>query len=175
MPTEIKPFVESNDVLDQPDMLREHAKRDGYLFFRNLIDPDTILQLRRDFLEICDKHGWIKEGTDLMDGIRNGGPFREGQEEYWPILDDFQSLESFHAFAHYPSIIDVCDKLFGEPTLAHPRNIGRIMFPRKHKVYDACPSRLHSHSRHGGDLYRLDPFGRLSTTFRRLGRARRVS
>ena len=39
MPTEIKPFVESNDVLDQPDMLRARAKRDGYLFFRNLIDP----------------------------------------------------------------------------------------------------------------------------------------
>ena len=129
MPTEIKPFVESNDVLDQPDRLQDRAKRDGYLFFRNLIDPDTILQLRRDFLEICDRHGWIKEGTDVMDGIRNGGPYREGQEEYWPILDAFQSLESFHAFAHYPSILDVCDKLFGEPTLPHPRNIGRIMFP----------------------------------------------
>ena len=129
MPTEIKSFVESNDVLDQPDMLRDRAKRDGYLFFRNLIDPDTVLQLRQDFLEICDKHGWIKEGTDLMDGIRNGGPYMEGQEEYWPVLNDFQSLESFHAFAHYPSILDACDKLFGEPTLPHPRNIGRIIFP----------------------------------------------
>ena len=63
-----------------------------------------------------------------MDGIRRGGPYMEGQEEYWPVLNDFQSLESFHAFAHYPSILDACDKLFGEPTLLIP-NIGRIMFP----------------------------------------------
>jgi len=42
-------------------------------------------------------------------------------------------LESFHAFAHHPAIIDVCDKLFGEKTLVHPRNIGRIMFPENTK------------------------------------------
>ncbi|MCZ6676956.1 MAG: phytanoyl-CoA dioxygenase family protein [Candidatus Poribacteria bacterium] len=130
---EIKPFVESNDILAEPEQLRARARRDGYLFFRHLIPPDTVLQLRRDFLAVCDRHGWIKPGTDMMDGIRNGGPYMEGQDEYWPVLDDFQRMESFHTFAHYPSIIDVCTKLFGEPTLAHPRNIGRIMFPENTK------------------------------------------
>lgn len=130
---EIKPFVESNDILDDPDKLRNRARRDGYLFFRALIDPDTVLQLRQDFLEICNRHGWIKAGTNLMDGIRNGGPYMEGQAEYWPVLDAFQKLESFHTFAHYPSILDVCTKRFGEPAFVHPRNIGRIMFPENTK------------------------------------------
>ena len=68
-----------------------------------------------------------------MDGIRIGGPFMEGDDGYWPVLDEFQCLESFHAFAHHPAVIDVCDKLFGEKTLVHPRNIGRIMFPENTK------------------------------------------
>ena len=77
--------------------------------------------------------GWAEGGDALMDGIRVGGPFMEGDDGYWPVLDEFQCLESFHAFAHHPSILDMLDKLFGEKTLVHPRNIGRIMFPENTK------------------------------------------
>ena len=123
----IGPFVELTDVIDHPYQLQSRAKRDGYLFFRALIDSQAVLDLRRDFAEICNQHGWIKPDTDPMDAIWRGkphGPYREGDEDFWFVLDAFQSLESFHTFAHYPTIIDVCDKLFGEPTLVHPRNIG---------------------------------------------------
>lgn len=131
--TRIEPFTESNEFLGHPEKLREQARQDGYLFFRKLIDTDSILKLRHDFLEICHRHGWAKGGESLMDGIRIGGPFMEGDEGYWPVLDEFQSLQSFHAFAHHPAILDMCDKLFGEKTLVHPRNIGRIMFPENTK------------------------------------------
>ena len=131
--TELRPFNVSNGLLDQPDKLQEQARQDGYLFFRGLIDADSINNLRRDFLEICHRHGWAEGEEKLMDGIRVGGPFMEGDDGYWPVLDEFQSLESFHAFAHHPAILDACDKLFGEKTLVHPRNIGRIMFPENTK------------------------------------------
>lgn len=129
----IKTFTVSNELLEQPEKLREQAQQDGYLFFRGLIDTDAIYNLRRDFLEICYRHGWAQGEDALMDGIRIGGPFMEGDEGYWPVLDEFQSMESFHAFAHHPAILDMCDKLFGEKTLVHPRNIGRIMFPENTK------------------------------------------
>ena len=129
----IEPFTVSNELLDQPEQLQKRAQQDGYLFFKGLIDSDSIQNLRRDFLEICHKHSWAQGGDSLMDGIRTGGPYMEGDEGYWPVLDEFQSLESFHAFAHHPTIIDMCDKLFGEKTLVHPRNIGRIMFPENTK------------------------------------------
>ncbi|MYG00193.1 phytanoyl-CoA dioxygenase family protein [Candidatus Poribacteria bacterium] len=131
--TRIEPFTVSNEFLDKPKKLREQARQDGYLFFRKLIDKDSIQNLRHDFLEICHRHGWAQGGGTLMDGIRIGGPFMEGDDGYWPVLDEFQSLESFHAFAHHPAILDMCDKLFGEKTLVHPRNIGRIMFPENTK------------------------------------------
>lgn len=132
----IEPFNISNTLLEQPENLREQARQDGYLYFKKLIDEDSIMNLRRDFLEICHRHGWVEGGSILMDGIRIGepfGPFMEGDDGYWPVLDEFQSLESFHAFAHHPAILDMCDKLFGEKTLVHPRNIGRIMFPENTK------------------------------------------
>ena len=129
----IQPFAVSNDLLNQPEQLQKRAQQDGYLVFKGLIDSDSIQNLRRDFLEICHRHGWAQGGDSLMDGIRIGGPFMEGDEGYWPVLDEFQSLESFHAFAHHPGIIDMCDTLFGEKTLVHPRNIGRIMFPENTK------------------------------------------
>ncbi len=129
----IEPFTVSNEHLDQPEELRERAQRDGYLFFRGLIDANAIYALRRDFLDICQRHGWTHGGDALMDGIRKGQPYMEGDADYWPVLDEFQSLESFHTFAHHPAILDICDKLFGEKTLVHPRNIGRIMFPENTK------------------------------------------
>ena len=129
----IEPFTVSNELIDQPEQLQKQAQQDGYLYFKGLIDSDSILNLRRNFLEICHRHSWAQGGDNLMDGIRIGGPYMEGDEGYWPVLDEFQSLESFHAFAHHPSIIYMCDKLFGEKTLVHPRNIGRIMFPENTK------------------------------------------
>jgi len=131
--TRTEPFVVSNALLDDADKLREQAQQDGYLYFRGLIDAESIYSLRQDFLEICYRHGWAQGGEALLKGIRTGGPFMEGDEGYWPVLDEFQRLESFHAFAHHPAILNVCDTLFGEKTLVHPRNIGRIMFPENTK------------------------------------------
>ncbi len=131
--TKTIPFTVSNPCLDDADKLRERAEQDGYLYFRRLIDAKSILNLRRNFLEICHRHGWVAGNQRLMDGIGAGPPFMEGDAGYWPVLDKFQSLESFHAFAHHPAILNMCDKLFGEKTLVHPRNIGRIMFPENTK------------------------------------------
>ena len=80
----IEPFTVSNVFLDQPAKLQEQARQDGYLFFRGLIDADAIYNLRQDFLEICHRHGWAQGGETLMDGIRTGGPFMEGDDGYWP-------------------------------------------------------------------------------------------
>lgn len=149
---QISPFTVSNPLIDNAEKLREQARRDGYLYFRGLIDTESIHNLRRDFLEICHRHGWVEGGENLMDATCTSAPFMEGDEGYWPILDEFQRLESFHAFAHHPAILDVCDKLFGEKTLVHPRNIGRIMFPENTK-YTTPAHQDYIHIRGTEDTY----------------------
>lgn len=150
--TQISPFTVSNPLIDDAEKLREQARRDGYLYFRGLIDTESIRNLRQDFLEICHRHGWVEGGENLMDATCTSTPFMEGDEGYWPILDEFQRLESFHAFAHHPAILDVCDKLFGEKTLVHPRNIGRIMFPENTK-YTTPAHQDYIHIRGTEDTY----------------------
>jgi len=61
---------ESNDILDNTDSLKQRMKNDGYLFFRKLIDPDVVLEARR---EILTKYAIIGEidsiENDVMDAI----------------------------------------------------------------------------------------------------------
>ena len=158
----IKPFTVSNELLDQPEKLREQAQQDGYLFFRGLIDADSIYNLRRDFLEICHRHGWAEGGDALMDGIRTGGPYMEGDDGYWPVLDEFQSMESFHAFAHHPAILDMCDKLFGEKDTRASAEYRKNYVPRKHEIYNTVTSGLYPYPRHRRHLYRMDTARSLS-------------
>jgi len=124
------PFLESHDALEDLEELKRRMKRDGYLFFRGLLDSEALLGVRRDILEIGYQHGWVAEGTDLMEGIAAGPPRVEGRdEEYWPVYDAIQRLESFHTLAHAQPLVDVVSKLVDEPVLVHPRNIARIIFP----------------------------------------------
>ncbi len=125
----VQTLLASNDILNNATAFRERAKRDGYLLFRGLLDPDAILNVRRQFIEILARHGWLDAGTPPMEAISgHEGPV-EGVKDYWPVFDDFQKLEDFHALAHAPALVEMYAQLFGEPLLVHPRNIGRIMFP----------------------------------------------
>ena len=46
----IEPFFVSNELLNHPEKLRERAHQDGYLFFRGLIDADSIYEVASRFL-----------------------------------------------------------------------------------------------------------------------------
>lgn len=132
-PEEISPFLESNDALGKKEELRHRMDKNGYLFFRALIDTNEILHVRREILEICRRHGWLDKSRELMDGFACGPPRVEGQEAYGPVFDEVQRLESFHALAHTPALLAVIEGLVGEPVLVHPRNIFRIIFPQNTK------------------------------------------
>ncbi|HCN07807.1 MAG TPA: phytanoyl-CoA dioxygenase, partial [Lentisphaeria bacterium] len=127
-----------NHLLDDPQALRRRADEDGFLFFRGLVPADPILSLRRQFLQVCDKHGWIAPGTALIDGIAD-----PSADEIEPVqasgvsmagYQDVQRLEAFHQLSHHPAIIGMLETLFGEAVFAHPRNIGRLMIPAKCNV-----------------------------------------
>src|SRR5437762_10732029 len=92
---ELRPFVNSADVLNQPEQLRHRARRDGYLFIRGLLPKEKVLGLRRRILEICQRHGWITPGTDLMEGRTNHPPTMEGKEDYIPVYSEVQLTEEF--------------------------------------------------------------------------------
>ena len=129
--TMVHPFVDSTDLLDIPGQLQDRADAEGYLFFKDLLDPDPLLSLRRQILEICRDHGWLREGTPLMDGIAHPDvSITESKAPGWQAFYcDVQKCRDFHALALHPSITGMLEALFGEPVLPHSRNILRLMFP----------------------------------------------
>ena len=132
--SETMPFLESNDALTHPEELRVRMRRDGYLFFRSLIDREAIQAVRRDILALCRNAGWLAEGSPLIEGRAAPGERHvEPQPDYMAVYDGVMKLEAFHALAHDPAMLAMYRDLLGEAVLVHPRNIARIIFPQNTK------------------------------------------
>ncbi len=127
----VEPFVDSVPLLNLPEELRVRAAEQGYLFFRGLLDPALVFDLRRQILEVCGKHGWLDQEAPLMDGIsRDGSLFIEGHSPGWiAFYTDVQRLRAFNSLALDPALMAMFETLFGEPVLPHSRNICRVIFP----------------------------------------------
>ena len=124
-------YTDSTSLLSDPVALRARAARDGYLYFRQLLDPKKVRNVRRQVLEVARKHGWVDESAPLEDGIAKAGvQFIESIHPEWKeYYRDVQKLRDFHALALAPELIGMFEKLFNEPVLLHSRNIARIIFP----------------------------------------------
>ncbi|MEM7533295.1 MAG: phytanoyl-CoA dioxygenase family protein [Chloroflexota bacterium] len=125
----MKPFIESNDIQHNTEALRQRAKRDGYLFFRDFVNKESVLETRRDITAIIRDVGWIDEGTDPMDGITTHPVRLAGTPEFTPVYDTILKLESFNTLAHDPAIYDCLERILGPDVLLQPSNIARVIFP----------------------------------------------
>jgi hypothetical protein len=128
----VEPFIDATPLLDEPELLRRRASTDGFLFFSGLIDPERIFKLRREMLKTCRRYGWVKEGSEFMDGI--AAPDIEminfAPRAWGDFYNEILKLRSFHALSLEPNLLAACDRLFGEKTLPHSRNIARLSFPQ---------------------------------------------
>ncbi len=143
MTTITKGFIDSSDILNDPEALRARAAEEGYLFLRQLLPQDIVLELRRQMLEVLNHFGWLYPDAPLMDGIGNQKAIEAIPREELvfcgtgvprPAYEAVQKLELFHALAHHPNLIAMYEKLFDAPVLPHPRNIARLMMPAKNNV-----------------------------------------
>jgi hypothetical protein len=130
-PSAIDPFVVSNDVIENGEALRERMAGAGYLYFRGLISTEAILTVRHEILRLCAEAGWLKPGTPADEGVAaDGVAWTEPQPEFMAVYNQLQRSEAFHGLALDAGLLAMFDRLFGERTLAHPRNIARIIFPQ---------------------------------------------
>lgn len=120
---------------DGPDTIQARLAETGYLFFPGLLPAEDVLKVRGDFVEILQAHDWIAPGQGALGTETTDDRFKierlEGGSEYSPVMESFQQLEDFHALAQAPELIAALGLAYGEPAFAHPRNIGRIIFPQE--------------------------------------------
>ncbi len=129
----VHPFVESQNLHGQPAALKERLEEDGYLFFRNLIDPKPLQNLLTAILEICKKHDWLIQGSALMQR-RGKNDAYSGYFESTAVYREIQKLENFHLLSHHPSIVSTLSGILGQQVFPHPRNIARITLPDSAKM-----------------------------------------
>lgn len=137
--TEIKnvqPFFDATPLMENPQALREKARQDGYLYLRELMDTEKLLNLRKQILTVCDNQGWIKPASPLLDGIvKDGLVSTEGRSNKWfEYYGVIQKIRDFHALALHPQLLKVFKIIFDGPVLPHSRNICRTIFPQSSDV-----------------------------------------
>lgn len=127
--TQIQKFIESNDIISNPNALHSRLRKEGYLFFRNLLPQEDVLNLQHRILKFCDEAGWIKKGTDWKDGLTNHKPLVEGEPGWEPVYEKLQKCEEFHRLKLHPNVLKLMESLFEEKPFCLPCTIGRIAFP----------------------------------------------
>ncbi len=126
-------FHDSEPDIQDAVTLRQRMDEDGYLFFRGRIPKTDIAAVYDDIWQLCIAQNWVDEAG----GILVDPPIVEGEERFWEVYDPLQKLESFHALAHHFHILEPLALVTSEPVFVHPRNIGRISFPKA--TYFATP------------------------------------
>jgi len=131
MSEELKVLRVSNEAMDDPAELRRRMAAEGYLFFKQLQDPDKLRDLRREMMSTIQKAGWLVAGTDPMDGIADiRAQCTEGDNAYSAGYAEVYKLEAFHRSAHWPEVTSMVEKIMGRPIMPYPQKVARIWFPK---------------------------------------------
>jgi hypothetical protein len=131
MPEQLKELRVSNAARNDPEELRRRMAEEGYLFFKQLQNPDKLRTLRREMLTVMQQGGWIVAGSDPLDGIANlAARCTEGDMGYTDVYHKVYALESFHRSAHEPEIMAMVETIMGRPIMPHPQKIARLWFPQ---------------------------------------------
>lgn len=121
----------SNDIAEDSAALRSRLEEDGYLFFRRLLDPQRLLDLRRQMLTVMQAGGWLVAGTDPVDGIADpDARSTEGDPEYTDVYHEVYKLQAFHHIAHCREVMDLVERIRGCPMMPQPQKVARLWFPR---------------------------------------------
>ncbi len=127
----IKELRVSNDAMDDPSELRRRMADEGYLFFKQLQNPDKMRALRQEMMATIQRVGWLIGDTDPMDAIADvTKQCTEGDLGYSAGYGEVYKLNAFHRSAHWPEVTEMVEKIVGRPIMPHPQKIARIWFPK---------------------------------------------
>ncbi|NQX88608.1 MAG: phytanoyl-CoA dioxygenase family protein [Halioglobus sp.] len=124
-----EPMFEANSLLDNTVGLRQRLAQDGYLFLRNILPAERLLELRDQITQILAELKWIKLGSERMQARAICRPRREGQPKFFQAHDRIVKLEALHSLAHEHTLIDVMRQVLGDSVFPHPLSIVRLIFP----------------------------------------------
>ena len=108
---QIGKFREANDYFDDYVKLNALFEEEGYLFFRNVLDLNQVLQVKHDFIRVLKDQGIVK--NDQLEPVWSGAEMDQVDDNALYTLDSPGDLIAS------PELQQVIDKAFGEPALIY--------------------------------------------------------
>lgn len=126
----LNPFIDSTEVQEDGAELNRRMARHGYLFVRGLLPAELLESLRLQLLELAAAGGWVSTESLLEEAIADLGSFCvEPQPDYNEVYHRMYKVAAFHSLQHRPELLELIERMCGEPAMPHPRIIGRTIFP----------------------------------------------
>lgn len=120
------PMQDSTELRDDPDLLRERYRRDGYLLLRGMLDPAAVLRLRAAYFAGFPRD-YFKPGTDPAQGVYSGhtpaGLPPHGVPGH--PAHDFVRGGVFADFTAQPEFEQLARSLLRDPVTLVPRQVLR--------------------------------------------------
>lgn len=124
-------FVDSSELIEDANGLRDRLARDGYIFLRGLLPAETIRSVRSRLLAKAAAGGWLEPGAPVEAGIANlAAACKDPEERYMKVFRGLWSDEELHRLRTHPRVIALFTRIFGEAPLAHPMFVQRNIFPQ---------------------------------------------
>ena len=120
--------MDSADALSDAHELRERLARDGYLFFRRLLDRDELAPVTTHIARALDRDGWVdaadSEGWTLSHLART-----RTHADLWPVVSETVQLEALHRLGYAPALDSLVRGVLGPDSFCHPMKIIRLVLP----------------------------------------------
>jgi len=128
----VRPFVDSTDLVNDGAALAARMEREGYLFVRGLLPREEVLALRAQFLAIAARAGWLRRDRPVADGVADpAAACKDPEPRYLEHFRSMWKLEALHRLKHHPNVVGLFERMFGEAVLVHPMMVARNIFPRR--------------------------------------------
>src|SRR4051812_47758489 len=118
---ETLPLQDATPLLQNPTALRARTESDGFLYFKNFLPKEPLLQLPRQILEICNHHACLRKNAPIMEAVADLPAIAQSDAKDKTLsfigvtrdaYRDIQSLELFHTLPHHPNLIALYEKIF---------------------------------------------------------------
>lgn len=128
--SDMRPFTDSTDLINDGPGLAERMRRDGYLLLRGLVPADIIRTLQRQIGMIARDAGWLRRDTRVEEALADLSGFCvDPDPAYLATLRKINRLEDYHALKHHPALLGLFERMLGGAILPHPRVLMRNIFP----------------------------------------------
>ena len=155
----VKKFIDCSEHWKNGNVseIKNFADEYGYLFFKQCLDVEENLNVKRQIDEILLKYNYITEtgdfNTDFQDMFYAGGV---GPDEYFT---DINYLEDLHSYMHQKMFYDVMKIITGKDCIPIPRLVQRTIFPNNPRL-TTLPHQDHWYAGMANDLWTIwVPFG----------------